>query len=261
MGNLAKEIADTQVAAGAVHLWWLAQAGFVFKTRGGRVIYVDPYLSDVVERLHDFKRMSLSPIDAEQVKTDLLISTHEHADHFDADAIPIIAKNNPDCKFAGSLSCQELYEAAGIEAPRYTLIDADESYTFDDVTVHTCRADHGDYAPTAVGLLLDFAGVKVFYTGDTSLRPELFKRFCDMKPDVLLPCINGNFGNMNHIDAARLTEQVKPQIVIPCHFWMFIEHGGDPAGFIYACKHFCPDTAVVILKPGEGLSCRGVRPY
>jgi L-ascorbate 6-phosphate lactonase len=256
MTTLAEEIKTTNVKINTVHLWWLAQAGFVFKTSGGQVIYLDAYLSDVVERLHGFKRMSLAPIEAKDVKADLVISTHEHEDHFDLDAIPIIAKNNPDCKFAGSLSCQDRYELCDIKSNRYILLEIGKSYSFSDVTIYTCRADHGDFSPTAVAVLLDFDGIKVFYTSDTAWRPELFQTFCNLKPDVLLPCINGNFGNMNHIDAARLTQQVNPKIVIPCHFWMFIEHGGDPAGFMFACKNFCLDTKVIILKPGEGLLCQ-----
>jgi hypothetical protein len=39
----------------------------------------------------------------------------------------------------------------------------------------------------------------VLYTGDTSWRSELFKPLFDLGIDVLLPCINGAFGNMNHL--------------------------------------------------------------
>jgi hypothetical protein len=30
--------------------------------------------------------------------------------------------------------------------------------------------------------------------------------------------------------------------------------GGDPAGFIHACKHFCPDVEALLLRPGEGFT-------
>ena len=74
-----------------------------------------------------------------------------------------------------------------------------------------------------------------------------------MKPDLFLPCINGTFGNMGHIDAARMTQQVGPKIVIPQHFWLFVEQGGDPFGFVQACRYICPETKVVVLRLGEGL--------
>ena len=73
MSLLSQEILASEVPEGAVRLWWLGQAGFAFKTPAGKIVYVDPYLSDAVERLHGFKRLSLSPIAAEEVRADLVI--------------------------------------------------------------------------------------------------------------------------------------------------------------------------------------------
>jgi L-ascorbate metabolism protein UlaG (beta-lactamase superfamily) len=73
----------------------------------------------------------------------------------------------------------------------------------------------------------------------------------------MLPCINGVFGNMGHIDAAMIVQQARPRYAIPCHFGMFAEQGaGDPAGFVYACRHFCPEVAAMVLRPGERFVCR-----
>ncbi|MBM4041573.1 MAG: MBL fold metallo-hydrolase [Planctomycetes bacterium] len=259
MGRLSQEIESATVPPQAVRLWWLGGAGFAFKTHAGRIVYVDPYLSDAVTRLHGFKRMCLSPIAAEEVKADLVISSHEHTDHLDPDALPVIARNNPQCRFAGSASCMGPYGEFGIEPRRRTVLRPNRSYDLGGVTIHTARADHGDYAPTAVAMLLDFDGVRILYTGDTALRPEWFKPLYALKPEVLIPCINGNFGNMNHVDAARMAAQARPRLVVPCHFWMFPEHGGDPAAFLHACRHFCPRVKVAILSPGEGLTCRARR--
>jgi L-ascorbate 6-phosphate lactonase len=259
MQRLAEEIASARVPARSVRLWWLGGAGFAFKDHGGRITYVDPYLSEAVTRLHGFKRMSLAPIAAEEVRADLVISSHEHTDHLDPDALPVIARNNPRCRFAGSAGCMGPYGEFGIEPRRRTLLRPNRAYKMEGIEIHTAPADHGDYSPTAVALVLDFDGVRVLYSGDTALRPEWFKPLYELKPDVLIPCINGNFGNMNHIDAARMAAQAQPQMVVPCHFWMFPEHGGDPAAFTYACRHFCPDVAVVIPSPGEAITCRARR--
>ena len=253
MTQLVEEIESFQIPEKTVRLWWLGQAGFVFKTHSGKIIYVDPYLSDAVERLHGFKRLSLTPITPEEVKADLVISSHEHTDHLDPDTLPVVARNNPSCIFAGSRGCQEFYPEFGIEDNWRVILEPNTTCDLSGVKIFTVSAEHGDYAPTAVTFLLDFDGLRVLYSGDTSLQPDRFKPLYDLKPDILTPCINGNFGNMNHIDAARMAQQASPRIAIPAHFRMFVEHGGDPAGFLYACKHFCPEVSVVILKPGEGL--------
>jgi len=243
---------QSDVPRGAVRMWWLGQAGFAFKTPPGKIIYADPYLSDAVERLHGFKRLSLAPIDAEDVRADLVVLPHEHADHLDPDALPVIARDNPRCRFAGPAGCTEGLTEAGVSHDRRILLEPNASYDLGDLVVHTAPADHGDYSPSALALVLDFAGLRIMLTGDSSIRPGLFRPLIDLKPDLLLPCINGVFGNMNHLDAVRLVEQVGPRYAIPCHYWTFAEQGGgDPGGFIYACKHFCPQTSSLLLKPGE----------
>jgi L-ascorbate 6-phosphate lactonase len=252
MTPLSTKIRSAVVAEFTVRLWWLGQAGFAFKTASGKIIYVDPYLSDAVERLHGFKRLSLAPITAEEVEADLVVLTHEHTDHFDPDALPIIARNNLQCRFAAPICCMEGLTQAGISAERRILLEANRMHVVEGVVIHTAPADHGDYSPSALAFVLDFQGIRVLVTGDTSLRPKLFQPLFELMPDVILPCINGVFGNMNHIDAARLVEQAKPRYAIPCHYWTFAEQGaGDPAGFVHACKQFRPEVQALLLKPGE----------
>jgi L-ascorbate 6-phosphate lactonase len=234
-------------------MWWLCQAGFAFKTHAGKVVLIDPYLSDAVERLAGFKRLSLPPIAPEEVKADLVVLTHEHGDHLDPDALPVIVRGNPACRFAAPSGCTEGLEQAGVTAERRVLLAPGKRCDLGCAVIHAVAADHGDFSPSALSLLLDFDGVRILCAGDTSLRPETFKPLYDLHPDVLLPCINGVFGNMNHIDAAMMAQQAKPRIAIPCHYWMFAEQGGDPGAFLYACRHFCPEVKAMVLKPGEGL--------
>ena len=255
MKDLSGEILAARVEPESVRMWWLGQAGFAFKTAAGRIAYVDPYLSDAVERLHGFKRLSLAPIDAEEVRADLVAITHEHTDHLDPDALPAIASNNPRCRFAGPTGCAEGFAAAGIAPERRTVLEPGRSCTLEGVTIHAAPADHGDYSPSALALVLEFDGLRVLVTGDTSLRPGLLRPLFDPRPDLVLPCINGVFGNMGHIDAARLVLEARPRYAIPCHYWTFAEQGsGDPAGFLHACLRFAPDVRSMLLKPGEGLT-------
>ena len=100
MTGLVDELRQVSVPAGGVRLYWLGQAGFAFKTAAGKRILLDPYLSDACERLFGFKRLSLPALRPEEVAADWVIMTHEHADHLDPDAIPVIARNNPSCRFA-----------------------------------------------------------------------------------------------------------------------------------------------------------------
>ncbi len=252
MGRLADDIQGTKAAAGTATLWWLGQAGFAFKTSGGAVVFVDPYLSDSANRLHGFKRLSLPPITADEVKADLVVLTHEHTDHLDPDAIPVIASKNPACVFAAPEGCTQGLEEAGVARQRRLLLSPGGRQVFRDVTVHAAGADHGSFAPLAVSVALDMGGVRVMMSGDSSWRPDFFQPLYDLGLDVVIPCINGGFGNMGHIDAARMTGESGARIAIPCHFWTFAEQGaGDPLGFVNACRLFAPKADAQLLSPGE----------
>jgi L-ascorbate 6-phosphate lactonase len=245
------------VPAGSLALWWLGQAGFAFKTSSGRIVYLDPYLSDAVERLHGFKRLSLPPVTADEVRADLVVLTHEHTDHLDPDALPVIARNNPSCRFAAPAGCAAGLTEAGIAPAARLILEPHQRYDAGGVVIHTAPADHGDLSPTALCMVLEFEGIRVLCTGDTAFRPQAMKPLFEPRPDVMLPCINGVFGNMGPIDAAMIVHEARPRYAVPCHFGMFAEQGAsDPAGFLYACRHFSPEVTAMILKPGECFVCR-----
>jgi L-ascorbate 6-phosphate lactonase len=130
-----------------------------------------------------------------------------------------------------------------------------------EISVHGIRvkgvyADHGTLAPDAIGIVLDFGGVRVYHTGDTAYRPEEFELAIEMKPDVLIPCINGRYGNMTAREAALLTRDVNPQLAIASHFGMFVEHDGDPSLFVESCSQLAPGVQAAVMTPGEGLLFR-----
>jgi L-ascorbate 6-phosphate lactonase len=251
-GGLAQSIASTQVESGSLAIFWLAQAGFAFKTSAGKVVYIDPYLSDVVERVFGFQRMMSSPIGAEEVAADLVICTHEHLDHLDTEALPVMARN-PRTHFAGPLECVKAFEKMGIAGERRHLLEEGGTADIAGIRVSGVYADHGDLAPDALGVVLDFGGIRVYHTGDTAYRPPKFGAAIAARPDVLLPCINGRYGNMNSEEAALLLRDTGAGLAIASHFWMFVEHGGDPALFLERCAQLAPGAQAIVLKPG---ACR-----
>ena len=145
------------------------------------------------------------------------------------------------------------WAASGMERRR--LLAPGGSVSLRDVTVHAAGADHGSFSSSALSVALDLGGVHVMMSGDSSWRPDLFKPLYDLGLDVVIPCINGGFGNMGHIDAARMCGESGARIAIPCHFWTFAEQGaGDPLGFLNACTLFAPGVHAQLLSPGEGLA-------
>lgn len=248
--SVAEAIRLRKVRPGQLATYWLCQAGFVFKNSAGTVVYIDPYFSDVVERVVGFRRMMACPLPVEEANADLVVFTHEHLDHMDTDALPILARNK-ETEFAGPIECMKEFEKLNIDPKKCHLLKEGSRLTVKGVGVAAVYADHGELAPDALGIVLNFDGIKVYHTGDTAYRPKEFGPAIEMHPDILIPCINGRFGNMDAHEASLLTELVAPTAVIPSHFWMFVEQNGEPAAFLEECEARAPKTRRILNQPGE----------
>jgi len=249
MGKVAQNIVSKKVEEGTVAIFWLGQAGFVFKTAQGKIIYVDPYLTDSVEGVAGFKRLTPSVIEPGEVRADWVVITHLHPDHLDIDAVPEIAKRGKT-RFIGPPECMGRCHELGVTRDRSVGVVQGDERDLDGVRLLAVYADHGDLAPEAVGVMLDFDFTSVYITGDTSYSPQKMDKVFSMKPEVIIPVINGRFGNLNPQEAALLTRDVHAKVAIPCHFWTFAEHNGDPLSFVEACRKEAPQVKAVLIKQG-----------
>ena len=250
--KLTDRIASARPQPGELALFYLAQAGFYFKTASGTTVCLDPYLGDCCERMFGFKRMVPAPLAASELRADFLVATHAHADHLDPDLLERV-KLEPGTRFVGSPDCLPAYRQAGLADGRFTILAAGESKVIDGVGFRAVYADHGELAPEAGGFLLTLDGLTVYATGDTAYCPErLMASLGSVEVDILIEPINAAYGNLGHENAVRLAALVKPRVVIGSHFGMFIEHGGDPGAFLACARQTLPETVTaVVMAPGE----------
>ena len=255
MGRLASLIKELRVEPGSLAIFWLAQAGFVYKTPGGTIVYVDAYLSDCVHRLlsgerYGFKRIMPPALELDEVVADVVVCTHSHADHFDYDAIPVLARK-PRIHFVAAPDCAVEFEKLGVPADRYTIIHVGQTLTFGDVSLSGVYADHGALAPDALGVIVQSGDIKAWQVADTAYRPDQWQDIFAAGIDVIIPPINGAYGNLDGVEAARLARDAHAKIAIPCHFWMFAEHNGNPAQFLDACKELASEVEPRLMSQGE----------
>ncbi len=253
--TLAATIRETQVEPGSLAIFWLAQAGFVYKIPSGKIIYVDPYLTDSVHRqlaevAYGFKRIMMSPLAPEEVEADWVVCTHSHPDHLDLDLIPTLAGNGRT-RFAGAPDCRDGFEQCGVPRERTIILQRGQTVDLGDFQLTGVYADHGELAPDALGVIVQSGENRVWQVGDSAYRPDKWGDLFSMGIDVLIPPINGAFGNLDGIEAARLAHDAGVKVVIPCHFWMFAEHGGSPAQFLDACKTYAPEVKPLLMSQGE----------
>jgi len=146
---------------------------------------------------------------------------------------------------------REAARQAGIPDKNYDVLKWGQEKEIYGLKLKAVYADHGDLAPDAIGLLIDYNGIKIYNAGDTAYAPDKIIPSLASEVDVMIVPINGAFGNMNSVEACRLVGLVKPGIVIPAHFWMFMEHNGDPAKFLEEAKKIPAGIKPLIMAPGE----------
>ncbi len=211
---------------------------------------IDPYLTDCVERIAGFKRMIPSVVTPEFLDADIFLATHSHPDHLDKDALPFFAKR-PAAFFIGSADCEASYKSAGIYGNRFKILRVGDEIKIGDFHVRATYADHGNLAPDAIGYLISAGGITIYNVGDSAYVPEkILKSLGNAKVDVMIAPINGAYGNLDASEACILAASIKPKILIASHFWMFVEHGGDPAKFLEESKKLS-GTKAVVMAPEE----------
>ena len=249
--SLAEEIRACQVREGELALFWLGQAGFLLVDSLGQQLAIDPYLTNCGERIRGFKRISPMMLSPEAFHPDYYITTHTHFDHFDYDAIPVIARNGKTI-FLGPESCQQEMDKLDIAHDHRRKLCVGDTVTFPGITITACQADHGTMAPDAIGLLVEMGGHRLYFSGDTAFHADLCKEVAAFGPEVAALSINGAFGNMTAWEGAEAANLVGASIAIPCHFWTFTEHGGAPWVLSEFLKKI-GDCEPVCMRQGEML--------
>lgn len=212
----------------------LGQAGFLIKNKNGKVMAIDPYLSNCVEALEGhmgYRRLLPQIVMPEELELDFIVATHPHQDHYDKDSMPVLLSHGKT-KLYASVNCDTYVKEQGISSDRVRYVKPGDFISEDGFDVYFSNCDHGEGAPDAVGVVVLTDGKVICETGDTCLRTDYKEEYLKFgKPDVLVAPINGAYGNMNETDCMKLASVVNPKVTVPCHYGMFASHGGDIGKF------------------------------
>lgn len=207
---------------------WIGQSGYVLND-GKNEICIDPYLSDAANRIAKRRRMVETPIQPNELKSNVIICTHNHIDHVDIDAIPLMKKEN--MLFLAPSDAKKQLEECGVS--NYIAFNEGDTYTVGDFKLQAVFADH---SVPAIGVIIHHNDLTFYFSGDTEYNSKL-EELKNYDIDVMFICINGKLGNMNVIDAVKLTEIINPKVGIPTHYGMFESNTENPKN--YTSKLMC----------------------
>jgi len=242
-------------------LTWYGQSAFKIVTPAGKVLLIDPWLTNPVFDKGKSELSSLKDVD-------LILVSHGHSDHV-GNAVEIGKKTRAKLVATFDLSAAMV---AGLGYPRelaendttghfggtLNLLNGELAVTFVPAWhgsgVETDESSAPVYGGTPSGLVIAIRnGPTIYHTGDTDLFSDmaLVSRF--NKIDVMLVCIGDHF-TMGPARAAEAVKLIAPGTVIPMHYGTFPVLTGTPEAFDRELKQRNIRAELRVMKVGETLT-------
>jgi L-ascorbate metabolism protein UlaG (beta-lactamase superfamily) len=224
-------------------LTWLGHAAFRVESRGGKRIYVDPWLEN--PRCPDSER--------EPERVDLIALTHGHDDHVGNTVdlagrfgCPVIALVELRGWLSGQGVEENMAHAANkggtveIDGIRITLTDAKHSSSaFEDGTFV--------YLGEPAGLVIELeSGFKLYFAGDTCVFGDMQLIGRIYEPDVAVLPIGDHY-TMGPKEASVALELLGVRRAVPSHYGTFPLLRGTPEEL----RRLASGVEILAPEPGE----------
>lgn len=261
-GDLRNDIVGTETSPGHGAFWWMGQHTFIVKA-GGKVFVFDPWFADWDNRQ---TRRLLAP--DEITFADFALISHGHGDHLCPETLPEVVQASPNALFVcPRAEASRMVAEGGVPDARLRPMNAGDALEPDGVRITAIKSKHEffDEHPTLgfpyLGYVVEVDGLTIYHSGDciqyegllTTLRQ--WPRF-----DVLFLPINGRdaerflvgcMGNFTFQEAAEIAGELRPGLVVPSHYDMFIGNQEDPAKFVRFLEAKFPGVRHWVGRAGE----------
>src|SRR5918911_3309886 len=258
-----------QVSAQETKVHWFGHAAFSITTPKGKVLLIDPWLSNP---LNPDAKDGKDPL-AAVPKVDYILLTHGHRDHV-GDAVEIAKRTgavlvcNPE--LAGNLVKLAGFPEKQAETDAIMGIGGEIQIADGEVTVAMTPAVHSSsvfnpkaaateaeraYGGNPAGFVLIIKNrPTIYHSGDTAYFKDMETIGEEYQIDVALLNIGGHFG-MEPRMAARAAKSVRARLAIPQHYATFPGIAQNSDDFAAELKRL--KIPFYEMKPGETVSFRG----
>lgn len=239
-----------QPPADGLRLYWLGQAGFVVDCGRKRLI-IDPYLSNSLAGKYrgtarPHVRMMPPPVAPDECAfVDLVLCTHAHTDHMDADTLKPLLARNPAARLIAPRAMQaQTVLRSGLGEDRLILTDAGETFQpIDGVSVTATRAAHETIETDDkgchrfLGYGIDTGLARLWHSGDCIPFAGLEEEVLTLRPEICLLPVNGRRlelsdngvpGNFSLGEAIALSRALGASDMIAHHHGLFDFNSEDP---------------------------------
>lgn len=252
-------------------LKWFGHAAFSITTPNGKVLLIDPWISNPSNPEVKAGKDPLATIS----KVDYILLTHGHRDHV-GDAVEIANKTgaalicNPE--LAGNLVKLANFPSKQAETDAIMGIGGEIQIADGEVTVAMTPAVHSSsvfnpkagpneperaYGGNPAGFVIAIRnGPTIYHSGDTAYFRDMETIGESYVIDVALLNIGGHFG-MEPRMAAKAAQSVRAKLAIPQHFGTFPGIAANANSFADELKKL--KIGFYEMKPGETISFRGTQ--
>ena len=193
----------------------------VFTTKSGKTIKIYALMHASVRMEYDGKEIQIDPVSKLRDRTvdytvmpkaDYIFVTHEHGDHYDANALKLLMADKT--QLIMNKRCADMFGAGEVmvngdnkQIAGDFKVEAVPAYNTspDKLTKHPQGRDNG--------YILTIDGFRIYFAGDTEDIPEM-----DNIKDIdvaFFPCNNPTMSAEQFVRAAKL---IKPKVLFPYHY-------------------------------------------
>jgi len=191
---------------------------------GGKTIYIDPWKV------------------TQSAKADIILITHDHHDHFDADCVLAHKKDKTVIiapqSVVNKVTWKDIKEA---EPGKSITVNG---FKIEAVPAYNISKPFHPKGNRNVGYVISYKGEKYYHAGDTDATPEM--KALKGITVAMLPV--GGMYTMNARQAAEAANSFKPAYAVPMHYGTLVGSNKDAEEFASLVS---PATRVILLKPIE----------
>jgi L-ascorbate metabolism protein UlaG (beta-lactamase superfamily) len=252
-----------------IALWWLGQSGFLLK-HARRYLLFDPYFSESLTAKYattdkPHVRMTRRPIVPARLEMiDVVTSSHDHTDHFDAATLRPLKEANPRLRLVLP-AANRRFAIDKLQTSDDWLVPLCDGQTAEvaGFSIHAVPAAHetierdSDGRCKYLGYVVQAGRHTIYHSGDCVPYDGQVEVLRPLKIDIAILPINGRRperrvqGNFWGREAAQLGHDIGAKLVIPCHFEMFEFNTESPNEFVTECLRL--GQAYRVLRCGERL--------